>query len=68
MKAGDLVKFHTIPLLKRRLGCLPIVEDSKWDNIGLVLEVRTDGNVQVLWPNEFGLDLADSRLLEIVND
>ena len=67
MKVGDLVKFHTIPLLKRRLVCLPHIEDAKWTFCGLVQEVCGDGNVSVLWPDR-GLELVDNRFLEIVNE
>ena len=67
MNVGDLVRFHTVPLLKRRLGCLPHAEDTKWSLCGLVQEVCGDGNVNVLWP-ERGLELVDERYLEVVSE
>lgn len=67
MKVGDLVRCHTAPLLKRRLGCLPHVEDARWSAFGMVEEVCGDGNVNVLWPDR-GLELIDNRFLEVINE
>jgi len=67
MKVGDLVKFHTVPLLKRRLGCLPHIEDAKWAFCGLVQELYSDGHAKVLWPDR-GLELVDDRFLEVVSE
>ena len=69
MKVGDLVRWHQVPLLKRRLGCLPDtqMEEERWSVCGLVHEVCGNGNISVLWPDK-GLELVDSRYLETVNE
>ena len=67
MKIGDLVRFQSVPLLQQPLGCLPNMKDGRWAACGLVQEVCSNGNVNVLWP-ERGLEFVDKRYLEVINE
>ena len=72
MKVGDLVRVQQTQYTKRRLGCLPstradvLKQDKRWSAVGLIQEVCSDGNVNVLWSDR-GLELVDDRFLEVIN-
>ena len=69
MKVGDLVRWQQIPPLKQRFGCLPgtQMQEKRWAACGLVQEVCSNGNINVLWPDR-GLEMVAKYFLEVISE